>query len=373
MHKRHAVQKRSRGVKLVIWYAIVAFFFIACSPLRLGILCRQTIQEGLSHIVDASLFFELNPFLPNSPQTENPESSESQTKQEVTVIDTEPSMMTTANSQTDSIYLAPETTVQQEEPPAISSSTPTESIAFRNETSINPDTQQLLEMENAFSLVGDGPQVLIIHTHTCEAYTPDELYPYTPDDVDRTLDETFNVVRVGDTLSKLLTDAGIGVIHDKTVHDYPSYSGSYNRTLETIAKNLKEEPNIKIVLDIHRDAMIDADGTKYKTYAQIDKNGEVLDSAQIMLVVGTNEGGMTHPEWEKNLSFAVKLQNVLNELYPGLMRPINLRQERFNQHATTGSLILEIGSSGNTLGEALTAIDLFADGLIALLSQYQES
>ena len=143
--------------------------------------------------------------------------------------------------------------------------------------------------------------------------------------------------------------------------------------METIAKNLKEEPNIKIVLDIHRDAMIDADGTKYKTYAQIDKNGEVLDSAQIMLVVGTNEGGMTHPEWEKNLSFAVKLQNVLNELYPGLMRPINLRQERFNQHATTGSLILEIGSSGNTLGEALTAIDLFADGLIALLSQYQES
>lgn len=234
---------------------------------------------------------------------------------------------------------------------------------IRNDTSIVLDLNALtasgVSLKN-----GDEPQVLIVHTHTSESYAPDEEYNYVQDDNDRTLDTNFNVVAVGNRVEQLLEDAGISVIHDKTINDYPSYNGSYTRMLDIIELYLAEYPSISVVLDIHRDAVIYEDGSRFAASAVIDDRS----AAQVMLVVGTNEGGLPHDGWERNLSFALDIQSAADELYPGLMRPVNLRSSRFNQHVSPGALIVEVGSSGNTLGEAFYGAELFTKALIETLN-----
>lgn len=81
--------------------------------------------------------------------------------------------------------------------------------------------------------------------------------------------------------------------------------------------------------------------------------------SQVMLLVGTNASGLYHPYWEENLRLAVYLQDAVNAAHPTLMRPITLVNERYNQHLTRGSLIIEVGSSGNTLQEAIRAVRCF--------------
>lgn len=234
---------------------------------------------------------------------------------------------------------------------------------IRNDTSIVLDLNALtasgVSLKN-----GDEPQVLIVHTHTSESYAPDEEYNYVQDDNDRTLDTNFNVVAVGNRVEQLLEDAGVSVIHDKTINDYPSYNGSYTRMLDIIELYLAEYPSISVVLDIHRDAVIYEDGSRFAASTVIDNRS----AAQVMLVVGTNEGGLPHDGWERNLSFALDIQSAADELYPGLMRPVNLRSSRFNQHVSPGALIVEVGSSGNTLGEAFYGAELFTKALIETLN-----
>ena len=155
-------------------------------------------------------------------------------------------------------------------------------------------------------------------------------------------------MEVGNALCEVLEANGIKVIHDTTVHDYPAYNGSYDRCKATTLKNLEKYPSIKMVLDIHRDAIVRADGTKVKVACEI--NGEKC--AQCMFVVGSN-ANLAHDNWQENLKLACKLQKKANEIYPDLMRAINLREERFNQQLSKGSLIIEVGSNGNTLAEAI--------------------
>lgn len=236
-------------------------------------------------------------------------------------------------------------------------------IYLKNDSSKSIDLNWYLKSDMPFSLKGDGPHVLIVHTHGSEAYHPEGKNTYTPDDVDRTTDTRYNVVRIGDEIESILRAKGISVIHDRNIYDSPSYSGSYTRTLEAISQQMKKTPGIKVILDIHRDAIVAQDGTRYKTSATV--NGK--PSAQLMLVMSTGESGLPHPNWQENLKFGVKLQCQIANKYPGLMRPINLRTERFNMHVTTGSLLVEVGSSANTLDEALTAIRPFSEELAALL------
>ena len=152
-------------------------------------------------------------------------------------------------------------------------------------------------------------------------------------------------------------------MHSDTLNDSPAYSGSYNRALEDITAYIKEYPSVKLVIDVHRDAITASDGTKYKTVAQIDG----ADTAQLMLVCGTDAGGLTHDSWQDNLSFQLKIQKEMNTRYPGIMRPLDIRAARFNQHVTPGSMILEVGTSGNTLEEALSSARLFAETLADML------
>ncbi len=233
------------------------------------------------------------------------------------------------------------------------------SIYIQNRSQYDIDIPALLKADDGVRLSGDDVQVLIMHTHGSEAYTPDPFNNYTPTDTDRTTDTNYNVVRVGDEIAAILEDRGIKTVHSRTLHDSPAYNGSYNRALDDITAYVKEYPSIKVVIDVHRDAMVTQNGTKYKTVAEV--GGET--TAQLMFVCGTDGGGLVHDNWRQNLSFQMKLQDRLNTAYPGLMRPINIRDERFNQHVTPGSMLLEVGTSGNSLPEALSSARLFANAL----------
>ena len=229
-------------------------------------------------------------------------------------------------------------------------------MVITNNTSFELDLGALVSAGTSVKLAKDSPQILIIHTHGSEAYTPDDTDSYDYTDNFRTEDPNYSVIRVGDELASCLESYGLNVIHDKNIYDYPSYTGSYGRSEEAVKEYLAQYPTISVVLDVHRDAIGDGD-VVYKTIAEAGGK----PCSQVMMLVGTGENGLAHPNWQENLKFALYLQSAVVKRYPSLCRPIALKKERYNQHLSTGYLILEVGSSGNTLDEALNAVRLFAD------------
>ena len=225
-----------------------------------------------------------------------------------------------------------------------------------NRTSLDVDLAAAASATVPITLPEEGPQILIIHTHGSEAYTPDGTDVYTPSDNNtRTLDTNYNMVRVGTEMEKVFTEMGLGVVHDTTLYDYPQYNGAYDRSAQAVQAYLEQYPTIRIVLDVHRDALIGEDGTVYKAVTTVDGTS----TAQVMLVLGSSEGG-EHPNWMENLTLACKIQNGMNTLYPTLARPMTMRSSRYNQQLCSGSLLVEVGTHGNTLQEALAGARLFA-------------
>ncbi len=214
-------------------------------------------------------------------------------------------------------------------------------------------------------LTEDAPQVLLIHTHGSEAYTMPAGQEYAATGDHRTSDPRYNVVRVGDEIADVLAGAGVSVVHDRTLYDSPQYNGAYGRALVSIRRYLEKYPSLRFVLDIHRDAVVDANGQQYKVISPEKEGG----AAQMTLVMGSDGSGLTHPDWMQNLKLAVALQQTLLAEHPTLMRPILLRNSRYNQHATTGSLLVEVGAAGNSLDEALYAARLFAAGFLQTVRQ----
>ena len=239
-------------------------------------------------------------------------------------------------------------------------------VYIENRPGLALDVAALAEAQLTLSLPEEGPQVLIVHTHGSEAYTPDGGDTYVATGECRTTDTTKSVVRVGDEIAKVLTEMGLTVVHDTGLYDYPEYNGAYDRSLAAVENWLAQYPSIQVVLDVHRDALIGADGTVYKPITTI--NGEKC--AQVMLVMGSN-ALYDHPNWLENLSLAVKVQKEMNTLWPTLARPIGLRENRYNQQTAPGAMLVEIGSHGNTLQEALAAARMFARALGAVLLEYQ--
>lgn len=197
----------------------------------------------------------------------------------------------------------------------------------------------------------EEPTVFILHTHASEAYVDQSGA--------RSEDTEHNVVHIGDVIAEQLEARGIGVVHCREIIDSPSYNQSYNRAMDIIEEQMEETPSIKVILDVHRDSMITDSGMEYKVVSEVDGHR----CAQLMMVMGTNAGGLTHPNWKSNLNFACNLQKRILEDYPTLMRPVNLRAQRFNEQATTGSMILECGTSGNTMAEVEIAVKAFAQKL----------
>lgn len=239
-------------------------------------------------------------------------------------------------------------------------------VYIENRPGLDLDVAALAQAQLTLALPEEGPQVLIVHTHGSEAYTPDGTDTYVATGECRTTDTEKSVVRVGDEIAKVLTEMGLTVVHDTGLYDYPEYNGAYDRSLAAVEDWLEQYPTIQVVLDVHRDALIGADGTVYKPITTI--NGE--SCAQVMLVMGSN-ALYDHPGWLENLALAVQVQKEMNTLWPTLARPIGLRENRYNQQTAPGAMLVEVGSHGNTLQEALAAARMFARALGAVLLEYK--
>lgn len=239
-------------------------------------------------------------------------------------------------------------------------------VYIENRPGLALDVSALAQTQLTLTLPEEGPQVLIVHTHGSEAYTPDGTDTYVATGECRTTDTEKSVVRVGDEIAKVLTEMGLTVVHDTALYDYPEYNGAYDRSLAAVENWLTQYPTIQVVLDVHRDALIGSDGTVYKPITTI--NGEKC--AQVMLVMGSN-ALYDHPNWLGNLALAVQVQKEMNTLWPTLARPIGLRENRYNQQTAPGAMLVEVGSHGNTLQEALAAARMFARALGAVLLEYK--
>ena len=236
------------------------------------------------------------------------------------------------------------------------------SVTVNSACDYSVDIESLLLQNLTWELMGQEPTVLILHSHGSESYSKTEDYSETS--AYRTTDSRYNVVSVGAYLSQLLESKGIRVIHDTTLHDYPSYNSAYQSSRDAISQYLQEYPSIRLVLDLHRDAIDSSSGQQPAKI--VTANGKNI--AQLMLVVGTDAGGLLHPNWSENMALAVKLHAQLEKNLPGLCRPISFRRQRFNQDLSSGALLIEVGSAGNTRQEALLACEYLAQSISELAS-----
>ena len=219
-----------------------------------------------------------------------------------------------------------------------------------------PDLEELLCRPLRWDLREGNPTVLILHTHATESYTKQgESYSETA--AWRTLDENFNMLSVGEHVAALLENAGIRVIQDRQLHDHPSYNGSYGNSRRSIEKILEENPSVQLVLDLHRDAAEAPGGGQLRTVVETDRG----DSALLMLVMGSS-----FEHYTDNLSLALQMTAQLEADTPGITRPIQLRRAAFNQDLCPGSLLVEVGTAGNSRTEALLAAEALANAIIAL-------
>lgn len=248
----------------------------------------------------------------------------------------------------------PHPLLPQETQPVLPLFDSAESVEVQYFSTVKPDLQELIAQPLQWDLSGEEPTVLILHTHGTESYSPNgKVYQQTA--AYRTLDEAYNMLRIGEAVAQMLSSAGVPTIQDRTIHDYPSYNGSYSSSRKAVEAYLQEYPSIQLVLDLHRDA---SEGpTQLRTLAHVDGQR----SAQLMVVIGTGHKGYT-----ENLALGLKLHAQLESQSPGIPRPLQLRSQRFNQDLLPGSLLIEVGAAGNTHEEALQAAAQLARAVIAL-------
>ncbi|MBO5852761.1 MAG: stage II sporulation protein P [Clostridia bacterium] len=209
------------------------------------------------------------------------------------------------------------------------------------------------------------PEVLIVHTHATESYMSEDRAYYTASDKPRSDSDEKNVIKVGEVLATTLKKGGVSVLHDKTHHDSPSYNQSYSRAKSTINEYLKKYPSIKIVVDLHRDAIAMSGNDKCKPTKTI--NGK--KAAQVMLVVGSETGTVTgFPNWKQNFRLALRFQQTMEVMYPGLARAMTFCSRKYNMNLTNGSMLLEVGTEANTLEEACYSAELAGNALLSVLN-----
>ncbi len=234
------------------------------------------------------------------------------------------------------------------------------SIEYKNQTMYDIPLEKWLKTPLSWDLQGEKPCVLIVHSHATESYK--NTGQYQESDPYRTTDNGYNMVSVGEHLASLLEAGGVSVIHDKTLHDYPSYSEAYARSRETVLAHLAKNPEICLVIDLHRDAVEGSDGQQKGFTATY--NGK--KAAMLEIVIGTPAGGQTHPDWQENAALGVKLQTALETVAPGICRPVLFRTSRYNQDLSSGALLIEVGAAGNTREEALLGAEILAKTIIKM-------
>ena len=240
-------------------------------------------------------------------------------------------------------------------------------VAVRNCTAEQtPDFNALLEKEIVLAQTQeDEPLVLIFHTHTTESYLCVDDGVFYDSFETRSRDSAKNMVRIGDEICRVLEENSIGFIHDTAIYD-ESYNGAYARSRVSVLEYLEKYPSIQIVLDVHRDAVYYSDTKRAKFVSEI--NGK--KAAQIMIVTGAEEGLVADfPDWEENLTFALKLQKYTQDAYEGLMKPIYFCQRKYNMDVVPYSVLLEVGTDANTLEEAVYSAHLFGESLSMLIKE----
>ena len=243
---------------------------------------------------------------------------------------------------------------------------------IRNDTLLKGDKViNLAKMVPEFSLdlSSDQPQVLIFHTHATESYDLYDCGYYPKNASARSDNKEQNMIAVGKAICAQLEKAGIAYIHDQRLYDSPSYNGSYQRSGAAVEAYLKEYPSIQVVLDIHRDAAYADDGGWRKFVSQI--NGRT--AAQIMIISGCENGELGNPNWDQNLRFAARLQDQLESDWPGLTRPLYFCYRNYNQHLSPGALLIEMGTHGNALHEAVYSGELLGKSLASLLEKLEKT
>ncbi len=240
-------------------------------------------------------------------------------------------------------------------------------LQLNNTTALSVNTQYLLGAEYDFELSSNSkePLVLILHTHATECYSREGSTYYDPLGNTRSTDDDVNMVAVGKTIAEKLNEYGITTLHCTLQHDADSYRDAYSKSADTIKKYLTAYPSIKYVFDIHRDAVMYDDSSKAKAVCKIGDN----NAAQIMILAGTDAGGADFPHWRKNLSLALKITDKIEKNHPGIMRSVALRGASYNQQYTDGSLLIEIGTDGNTLSEAKLSGEIFAESFAKLIKE----
>lgn len=335
------VLKEKSGIFLLCLSGIFCFLICVLTG-------YTTISGGLPD------FFPLHTALENQNNTETGE-IHSETSKE-SAANTESAVSTTSAVQTVTKSDAIGTIIEKH---FYESGINSNNVQINNKTSAKLNVNEFLKMKLPVKIETSSPQVLILHTHTTESYMLADRDFYTATDATHSNEESKNMIAVGAVFAKKLEAAKIKTIHSKVIHDYPSYSGSYDKSAETINKVLKENPSIKVVIDLHRDSIADGKGGKIKPVTQIGGK----KAAQVMLVLGNN-----FDSWKNNFALAVKFHQTMQVMYPGLARPISLYNKKYNQNLSNGAFILEVGTDANTLEEALFASELSANALVSLLN-----
>ncbi len=245
-------------------------------------------------------------------------------------------------------------------------STSYNNVYLKNGTDLNINLKEFLEGKLGYTIdKNEQPQVLILHTHATESYLLENKDTYTDQDATRTTDNDYNMVALGKILSDKLNAAGIKTLHDTTQHDYPSYNESYTRAAKTISSYTKKYQSIKVVIDLHRDAIAANDTDKVKLTTEI--NGK--KAAQIMLVMGAQTGSVTNfPNWKENFKLATKIQQTVEVMYPSLARSIRFVPKNYNQSLSNGAVLIEIGTDGNSIDEAKYSAELLGNALVSLFN-----
>lgn len=323
---------------------------------------KNTDSHSVLPLIKEELLAELLYEAPQPPETEKP----AETPEKPTDI---PQILTP-----EQLYAPDYSSVPENEnkvvPIDMSDGQTAGSLKYKNQSNYQPDINTLSKSEypiqRAIPTSAGGsnePLVLIIHTHGTECYIDEGKLSYTAETPTRTQDTSKNVVAVGQALADTLNSNGIPTLHDTTMHDKDSYSAAYDNSERAVIEYLKKYPSIQYVFDVHRDSLVRSDSSKLKPVACIDGKA----AAQVMLVVGTNSMGANHPNWMQNLTVASIFQSHIIQKYGNLMRPINLRGASFNAEHAPGSLLIEIGSCGNTLSEAKQAAILFGNAISEII------
>ena len=241
-----------------------------------------------------------------------------------------------------------------------------ENFYVKKAVDYNLEIAKELSLKPDINIVKDNsPRVLIVHTHTCESYMDKDQGFFYESFYPRTKDQRKSVVAVGDAIAERIKSSNIGVIHDTTYHDDPTYNGSYTRAADTIRKNLSENPSIQVVIDIHRDSLGNNESGKIKPTFRV--NGR--KAAQIMVISGCDlNGELGFPDWEYNLRLALRIQREAENMYPGMTRPMYFGEVKYNMNITHGSVLIEVGTDVNTLDEAIYSGSLLGDVLSKVLS-----